>query len=62
MRFIEATNVVASRLPECQLTGTPTTRANFKHKIIINLSVASFIFKFPNLEGYSIDEYQLCIL
>ena len=31
MAFLVATNVVASRLPERRLTGTPTARANTYH-------------------------------
>ena len=30
MMFIVATNVIASRLPECRPTGTPHARANLK--------------------------------
>ena len=30
--FLVATNIVASRLPERQPTGTPTTRANFSYQ------------------------------
>ena len=37
MRFLEAPNVVTSRPPECRPTGTPTTHANFKNKMIIHL-------------------------
>ena len=37
MSFIVATNVVASRPPERQLTGTPTARANLNPYNIVTI-------------------------